>query len=70
MALGSGFGLPRGNKFRIGGSNLGPFIQGQVLFSEKFQGSATYQWGKPYLESGIDASNRQIFIGLQYRILK
>ncbi len=49
---------------------MGPFIQGQVLISEKFLGSATYQWGKAYLNSGSDASNSQIFLGLQYRILK
>lgn len=67
-AIGSGFGLPRGNKFRIGGNGFGPFAQGQVLLSEKLQGSATYQWGKDkYLG---DKSERQIFLSLQYRILK
>jgi prolipoprotein diacylglyceryltransferase len=67
-AIGSGFGLPLGNKFRIGRSTLGTFFQGQVLFSERFLGSATYQWGKENFYSGGQTSNKQIFLGLQYRI--
>lgn len=67
-AIGSGLGLPLGNKFRIGRNTLGTFFQGQVLFSERFLGSATYQWGKEDYYSVGQTSNKQIFLGLQYRI--
>lgn len=69
-AIGSGFGLPRGNKFRIGGNQLGAFVQGNILFSKKIQGSATYQWGKDYAGMAGDVKNRQFFMGIQYRIYK
>jgi len=67
-AIGTGFGLPRGNKFRFGTSAVGEFVQGQVLFGPSWQGSATYVWRNEYLLSLSEKMpNNQVFFGLQYR---
>ncbi|HSF56317.1 MAG TPA: hypothetical protein VLA71_21345, partial [Algoriphagus sp.] len=67
-AVGSGFGLPRGNKFRIGTSGVGEFVQAQALFSPQWQGSVTYLWRNVYVfEFSEEKPNRQLFLGIQYR---
>lgn len=68
VAVGSGFGLPKGNKLRFGTSNFGEFIQAQALISKKFQATATYSWRNTFY-SGVskDLSNNQLFFNLQYR---
>lgn len=67
-AIGTGFGLPRGNKFRVGTSAVGEFVQGQVLIGPNWQGTLTYVGRNAYLlELSEKMPNRQVFLGLQYR---
>jgi hypothetical protein len=67
-AIGTGFGLPRGNKFSIGTSGVGQFIQAQILPGANWQGTFTYLWRNEYVFDLSDQMpNRQIFFGLQYR---
>ncbi|GAA0879566.1 hypothetical protein GCM10009119_25340 [Algoriphagus jejuensis] len=69
IALGSGFGLPKGNKLRVGTSNFGEFIQAQALITKSWQASATYSWRNThyYIGTSQEALNRQFFVNLQYR---
>lgn len=68
LAVGTGFGLPRGNKFRFGTSGVGEFFQSQVLIGQKWQGSLTYIWRNSYVFNFSEVMpNRQYFFGLQYR---
>ena len=68
VAVGSGFGLPKGNKFRIGTSGVGQFVQVQALVGPNWQGSMTYLWRNAYV-SGFSEEmlNKQLFFGIQYR---
>lgn len=68
FAIGTGFGLPRGNKFRIGTSGVGQFVQAQALIGPKWQGSLTYLWRNVYVTGfSEEMPNRQLFMGIQYR---
>lgn len=69
IAVGTGFGLPKGNKLRFGTSNFGDFIQAQALITKNWQASATYSWSNDlyYIGTSQEASNRQLFVNLQYR---
>lgn len=67
-AIGTGFGLPKGNKFRIGTSAVGEFIQAQILPGANWQGTFTYLWRNEYVFGlSEEMPNRQVFLGLQYR---
>jgi len=64
-ALGSGFGLPKGNRLRIGGSPFGSFFQAEVLPHPSFLLSGSYVWdSSPTFNRN---GNRQILFGLHYR---
>jgi hypothetical protein len=68
LAIGTGFGLPRGNKFRFGTSGVGEFFQSQVLVGPNWQGSLTYLRGNSYVfQLSEKMPNQQFFFGLQYR---
>lgn len=69
-ALGSGFGLPFGNKLRVGSSDMGTFIQGQTIINRKYLINLTYQFSKPTELSYpgyLDSRNSQILLNLEYR---
>jgi prolipoprotein diacylglyceryltransferase len=68
-AIGTGFGLPRGNKFRVGTGGVGTFIQAQVLATPSWQASVTYSWLKDHYFPGYyeELNNKQLFLGIQYR---
>lgn len=69
-AIGSGFGLPAGNKFRIGTSDLGTFIQAQAIIERKYLFNLTYQFsdvtngGYPGYNN---PRNSQILLNFEYR---
>lgn len=68
MAIGSGFGLPLGNKLRFGTSNFGNFIQAQVLIEKNWQASIIYSWRNSYyLGISQEVVNKQLFVNFQYR---
>jgi prolipoprotein diacylglyceryltransferase len=68
MAVGSGFGLPRGNKFRFGGNFYGTFVSGQFMLNKQWQANALYLWSS---NSGLGyETTSQVLLGLQYRLLK
>ncbi|HSJ68935.1 MAG TPA: prolipoprotein diacylglyceryl transferase family protein [Anditalea sp.] len=64
MAVGSGFGLPDGNRFRVGSSPFGTFIQAEILPHQNFLFAGSYVWGRSNV---YDNRNRQFLFGLQYR---
>lgn len=69
-AIGSGFGLPAGNKFRIGTSDLGTFIQAQAIIERKYLFNLTYQFsdvtngGYPGYNN---PRNSQVLLNFEYR---
>jgi len=65
IALGSGFNLPKGNRFRFGDSPYGRFIQAEVLPHRSFLFSGSYVWSSSRF---LDIeNNRQLLLGLHYR---
>jgi prolipoprotein diacylglyceryltransferase len=65
IAIGSGFGLPEGNRFRYGGTPFGKFFQAEILPHPSFLFSGSYVWEQTHY--GGDNRNRQFLFGLQYR---
>ncbi|WP_296705501.1 hypothetical protein, partial [Algoriphagus sp.] len=69
-ALGSGFGLPQGNKFRVGTSDLGTFVQGQAIIKRRYLLNLTYQFSNPTelsFPGYNNPRNSQILLNFEYR---
>jgi prolipoprotein diacylglyceryltransferase len=76
FGVGSGFGLPKGNTLRVGGSEFGGFFQANVKFNSSFQLSSSYIWSETslmynakdnyYLINTQWENNRQFLLGLKY----
>ena len=75
--LGSGFGLPKGNKLRIGNTSFGTYIQGNVRLKESFEFTGTYIGSKTnwiFIDNSVHngftyyeiKNNRQFMLGFKY----
>ncbi len=69
LAIGSGFGLPFGNRFRFGVTSLGNFVQAQVVPDKAIVINLTYQFGPQELSVPTyeDFRNKQFMLNLEYR---
>lgn len=79
VGIGSGFGLPKGNKLRIGRTNIGTYLQANVKINSSWQLSGMYVGGNTYqvfnnFNTGLNdyqyRKNRQWMLGMKYNWTK